>query len=95
MKVSYAGFGEDALNDMGKGAYQGGKNQYFGLLCGNQVVSSYKRGASLVVSLNISFSSTYQKNQWGAKAGGKFGDLFSASVDIGNIAKESNLSGNV
>lgn len=48
-----------------------------------------------MLSLDIKFGSNYQKNQWNVNVGGQFGDLFSAAVDIGQKAKEHNISGNV
>ena len=53
------GTGEDALTEVGKSLYKDGKNGYFGLVCGDEQVTSYSQGAMLLMNLNVDFTNSY------------------------------------
>jgi hypothetical protein len=93
--VQLAGFGVNALTESGQGFYDNGNNPYFGLICGDQYITSYDEGAMLLMGVNIQFSSNYEKEQFTAHAGASFGDIFSASGDIQKIASTYGISGSV
>lgn len=96
MGVNY-GFGADnVLNDTGKAIYNDPKNKkYFGVLCGDTYIKSYDKGAMLLMSMNIHFTSHDEKTQFTEDAGASLGSLASVSVQIEKTAKKYNLQGSV
>ncbi|XP_018016674.1 uncharacterized protein LOC108673369 [Hyalella azteca] len=93
--VQFAGYGEAALTEVGKDFYNGGKNPYFGLLCGDNYITSYQQGALLAMGINIKFSSSVAKQEFEEKAGATFGSIISASERIKNVATQYNITGAV
>src|SRR3989339_13967 len=94
-QVALNGFGMDALNEQGKSLYDNGQNPYFGLVCGDNYISSYGQGALLMMSININFADNAQKQIFLAKAGMSFGNIFDATGSIQQIATQNNLSGSL
>ncbi len=94
VSLQFKGAGLNALTSVGQDFYQ---NDYknFGLMCGDNFVASYEEGALLAMSLNINFSSNYEKQQFESQAGGSFGNIFSASSQIQQIAVRNHLQGSV
>lgn len=88
------GAGLNTLTAVGQDFY---KNDFknFGIMCGDNYVSSYKEGALLIMSLNINFSSNYEKQQFQSQAGGGFGSIISASSQIQQIAIRNKMQGTV
>ena len=43
------------LNDVGKMIYQDGKNPMFRLICGDQIITSYRQRASLLFTFHLEF----------------------------------------
>lgn len=95
VSVNLAGYGLQALNSFGQEAYNNGNNPYFGLLCGDNYLTSFDQGAMLIMGINIEFDSHQAKQQFSAAASGGFGDIFSASASISKIASQYNLQGSV
>lgn len=96
IKLEAAGYGTNGfLNDIGKAIYNNGTNKYFGLVCGDQYVTSYQVGAVLALGININLESNYQKKQFISASGGSFGDIFSASTSIENIVQSLSLNGEI
>lgn len=93
--IQIAGFGLEALSVSGKSIYDNGNNPYFGLICGDQYLASYGQGAMLLMGMNIEFSSSYEKEEFNAHAQASFGDIFSASGSIQQIASQYGISGSV
>lgn len=93
--IQTKGFGQEALNKFGENAYQNGTNPYFGLMCGDNFVSSYEVGALLTLGINIEFKSTREKTKFEAIAGGSFADIVSASSKIEKIINETKIVGSV
>ncbi|XP_018008251.1 uncharacterized protein LOC108665956, partial [Hyalella azteca] len=83
--VQLAGYGEAALTEVGKGFYNGGKNPYFGLLCGDNYITSYQQVALLAMGINIKFSSSVAKQEFEEKAGATFGSIISAAESVKNV----------
>lgn len=84
----------NSLTESGREIYEK-YHELFGIKCGDYFLSSFERGAILVVSLNLEFSSNERKEDFKANMKGNYGDLFSASGDIENVAKKMNLKGKV
>ncbi|MEM9244094.1 MAG: hypothetical protein AAGA27_08630 [Pseudomonadota bacterium] len=82
------------LNSNGEAEYKNNYT-YFGTVCGDKYISSYQEGAKLLMSLNLQFSSAYEKQKFEEEAGASFGDIFSASEQIQKIATEYNIQGSV
>lgn len=95
VSVSLLGYGKNALTKFGQSAYSDGKNPYFGLLCGDNIIDSYQEGALLTLGINLQFKSSYSKAQFKAIAGASFADIFSASVEIQKIINKSNIAGSL
>ncbi len=95
VSVSLLGYGKDALNKFGQSAYNDGKNPYFGLLCGDNIIDSYQEGALLALGINLQFKSSYGKAQFKAIAGASFADIFSASAEIQKVINKSNIAGSL
>lgn len=93
--VQLEGFGEKALTPVGQQFYQDGQNKYFGVSCGDNYISSYKEGALLTMALNIKFRSHYEKEEFEAKAGASYANIFSASAHIQEIATTYHMEGQV
>lgn len=90
------GPGQNALTESGKEIYNDPNiNKYFGILCGDEFISSYNQGASLLMGLNIRFSSHYDKETFSSHASASFGDLISASTSIQTMASQYNVHGTV
>ncbi len=95
VSINSSGFGKAALNKFGEAAYQNGQNPYFGLVCGDNFIYSYKEGALIALGINIEFKSSSGKEQFKAIAGGSFADIFSASVDIQKIINQTKIAGSL
>ena len=93
--VQIAWNGLDALTATGKSFYNNGTNPYFGLVCGDQYITSYDAGAMLLMGINIDFSSKYQKEQFNAHIGASFGNIFSAAGEVSQTASQFGISGSV
>jgi hypothetical protein len=94
--VQLAGVELDALNDFGKSMYSNNATYpYFGIFCGDQYISAYDEGAMLLMGINIQFSSKYEKTQFDLHAEASFGDIFSASGQIQQIASQYSITGSV
>ncbi len=90
------GPGQHALTESGKEIYNDASiNKYFGILCGDDYISAYQQGASLLMGLNIRFSSHFDKEQFSAHASASFGDLINASTQIQTMASQYNIHGTV
>lgn len=83
-----------ALNLSGRNIYITDKN-FFGLLCGDEYISSYQQGAVLVMGLNLSFASHMEKSNFEAKVGASFGNIFSAATQVQNAARQYNINGKI
>ena len=95
VSLQLQGYGINALNNIGKDFYNEGKNPYFGILCGDYYIPSYKQGGLLLTSLNIQFTSHEEKKEFQMHAHAGFGSILSASADIERIAKQYDISGHV
>jgi len=95
VRLSIAGAGMDALNDAGKSIYMNGTNKFFNMACGDQYITSFKRGGLLVMNLNVAFKSHEEKTKFTAHAGGSFGSIFSASAKVAKAASDLKISGSV
>ncbi|MBA8667207.1 hypothetical protein H1Q59_04800 [Holosporaceae bacterium 'Namur'] len=96
IKVKLAGVEQNALNAIGKDSYNSNLvKPYFGIVCGDKYIDSYDEGASLIMSINLNFGSHYEKEEFKAKAGASWGNIFSASGEIQKIANELNIGGSV
>ncbi|KAK9501773.1 hypothetical protein O3M35_012444 [Rhynocoris fuscipes] len=93
--VQLGGYGEDALTDLGKAFYKDGKNPYFGLICGDNYISSYQKGALLIMGLNIKFVSSIVKNEFIQTAGVTFGNIISATESIKTVASKYKIIGSI
>ncbi len=67
----------------------------FDLICGNDFVKQYSRGAMLIASLKIVFASLQDKERFESATKAGLGNLFSASEQVSNIASEYHLAGTV
>ncbi len=88
------GLGTGILNSEGAELYDNGENEYFNILCGNNIITSYNQGAILMLGLKISFASSYDKQKFTIASGGSFSDIFSASLDIQKTVTDLNINGN-
>ena len=86
--VQLVGYGNEAFTESGKGFYNGGKNKYFGLLCGDHYITSYQQGALLTMGLNIKLSSSNAKKEFKEKAGATFGDIIRAAESIKSVVTQ-------
>ncbi len=91
--VQFAGAGEEMLNSAGKSYYQA--DPYFGIICGDYVVTSYQLGAMLLMGLNLNFESEYEKEKFTSSTGASFGDIFSASSSVQKTVTSLKLKGSV
>jgi hypothetical protein len=90
------GPGQKALTESGKEIYNDPKiNKYFGVLCGDDFISAYQQGASLLMGINIRFNSHFDKEQFNAHASASFGNLISASTTLQTMSQQYNLHGTV
>lgn len=88
--------GQDALTDAGKQEYSNNlTNPYFGVVCGDEIVTSYQQGALLAMALNIEFQSHMDKEQFQASASTGFGSIFTASATVESIASHYEMDGRV
>jgi hypothetical protein len=96
VNLQILGYSHDALTISGNIAY--GTNAtypFFGLICGDQYITSYSEGAMLLMGINIQFNSNYEKEQFNLHVGASFGDIFSASGEIEKIANKFSIVGSV
>lgn len=93
--LSMSGYGIEALTDEAKLAYQEKGVNLFSLSCGDNYITSYSEGASLMVSLYLEFSDSHTRESFMAKSGGKFANIFSAMSTIETMAKYDLMSGKV
>lgn len=93
--LQLGGYGEKALTPWGQSAYDSGDNPLFGVTCGNNVYTSYALGASLLMSIEIKFASSEEKQTFTAHAGASFGDIANASAEINKEVNQYHLHGSV
>ncbi len=94
--VRLVGPGQKALTESGKDIYNDPNiNKYFGVLCGDDFISSYQQGASLLMALNIRFNSHEDKEAFNSNVSVSFGNLVSASSQIQTMAQKYNIHGTV
>ncbi len=87
---------QQALTDSGKAFYNDPKYyNNFGVLCGDDFISAYQQGASLLMGINIRFNSHFDKEQFNAHASASFGNLISASSQVQSMSQQYNLHGTV
>ena len=90
------GIGQDALTDAGKQEYSNNlTNPYFGVVCGDETVTSYQQGALLAMALKIEFQSHMDKEQFEASASAGLGSIFSASTSVQSITSHYKMNGRV
>jgi hypothetical protein len=95
ISVDLAGYGLGILNSNGQSAYANGQNPYFGIICGDQYISSYDQGAMLIMGLNIELSSSSAKQEFNSAVKGAFGNIFSAATQVSSIASQLHIQGTV
>ncbi len=54
------GQGEELLSEMGETLYANGKNEYFGLLCGNKLIDTAEIGAILALHLSLTINEVHK-----------------------------------
>lgn len=93
--VQLAGIGDKALTESGKAFYNNGNNTYFGILCGDNYITSYKQGTLLITGLEITFSSPEAKNEFEGKISAGFGNIVNAATSIKKIVTDHNLTASI
>ena len=93
--VNVEAFGTDALTDVGSSLYNNGNNPYFGIICGDNYVSSYNEGALLTMGLNLVFDTSIQKKAFGEKFGISFGSLISLTASIKTFVENEKIGGSI
>lgn len=89
------GYGKDLLTPIGQSVYQNGTNPYFSLVCGDQLIDSYKTGAILMLAMNLQFSNHVEKEAFSMAIGGSYGGFGSASTKIQTTASQTKIAGTV
>lgn len=95
ISIDLAGYGMGILNQNGQNIYNNGQNPYFGIICGDQYISSYDQGAMLIMGLNIELSSSFAKQEFNGAVKSAFGNIFSAATQVSNIASQLHIQGTV
>lgn len=88
--VEFEGVGRKALTPIGKKNYRN-NFKYFGLLCGDEYVISYRQGGIFIVSFNIKFSSRDGKKTVRAEVNGNYGSLEQILGRIQSICNEKGI----
>lgn len=70
-------------------------NPSFGLICGDNFISSYKVGATLMMSLKLQFHNLEEKSSFLNKFGVGFTSFANIAADIQRAAILTNISGKV
>jgi len=74
------------LNPVGQAVYNNGTNKFFGIDCGDQIITGYNAGAALLMGIKMTFLNSAAKEQFGAKLGVSFADIFSVTTAIKDAA---------
>lgn len=92
--VKINGHGLNALTQFGQDSYSY-NHSIFRLVCGDHYISSYRRGAFLIAGINIVLNSHEEKNEFRAKAGAKYGNIFNAAANIRYVCEKNKISAKV
>ncbi len=95
VSLKIGGAGQKALNDAGKEMYQDGENEYFRLVCGDQIINSFKEKALLMFSFNLKFKTHTEKQQFEFELGVSLGGLLEIGTSIESIAKKTQINAEV
>ncbi|OAJ34090.1 hypothetical protein A0O36_01690 [Piscirickettsiaceae bacterium NZ-RLO1] len=95
VSVNLDGTADNGLTEVGQAIYNNGQNPYFGIACGDQIISAYQEGAMLLMALNIHFHSTDDKQRFEFHSDFGALDMFSASVEIEKIANKYGINGTI
>ena len=83
------------LTETGNADYMDGDNEYFGLMCGDEVITAYQKGALLTFGLKLHFHNHSDLETFRTKVSAGWGTIFSASTEVQKIARENNIQGTV
>lgn len=95
VSVQLKGVGLDGLTSVGQNFYRNGTNPYFRLVCGDNIITSYKHGAQLILGMSVHFHSHEQKDSFTSHGGLNLGDIVKASKDVQRIATSLKIDGNL
>lgn len=87
MQGEVYGYGPyEVLNPVGQAVYNNGTNKFFGIDCGDQIITGYNAGAALLMGIKMTFLNSAEKEQFSAKLGVSFADIFSVTTAIKEAA---------
>ncbi|MCT4635258.1 MAG: hypothetical protein N4A31_03295 [Rickettsiales bacterium] len=89
--LSVAGYEDSILTEDAKLKYDNGENQYFNQICGDNIITSYKEGAMLLMSVKMAFYNHQEKVSFEASSG----DIGAFSTDISAWAKNTQAAGKI
>ncbi len=93
--ITYSYDPHTILTPTGVGIYNNGQNPLFRILCGDKLITSYKTGAVLIMSLKVKFASAADKQEFDNKFSAGVVGLGQITTAIQSISTQYNLNGQV
>ena len=87
--------GKKGLSDDGDFLYDNGENPYFALSCGDDVITSYEKGAMLAFGLNLNFHNHSDLEKFKLSVHAGFGSIFDFSTSVEKFAQANHIDGTV
>ena len=90
-QVKYA-LSSDILNTNGKSVYASGTNKFFRISCGDRLITSWKEGAFVLITVELQFKSEYDKILFQNDFSAGYTELFKLTSSVKSEATKRNFN---